>query len=289
MHTTYSKWIWVLPVLIILVGIGGIPFAYAIGMSLTHWPRFPGESITFVGFQNYKNALLDPTFLNSLRVTFTYLVIAIPVEFLLGLCFALALTNIKFKARKFICSFLLTPSMLAPVVVGVIWKLVLSSYSGPVDFILEKLGIKSIDWLGNPKYSLPSIIIADVWQWTPFTTMILLSGMVALPISPFEAAIVDGAGSWDKFRYITLPLLKPVILITIILRSIDGIKMFGLVQVMTQGGPGNSTNVITYYIYNQGFMYWSLSYASALTIIVLPIVIVITTSYIKIAQLKLIK
>jgi len=273
-----------LPALTILLGIGGVSFGYAITMSFTRWPRFPGESLAFIGLQNYKNVLTDPTFLESLRTTFTYLIIAIPIEFLLGLCFALSLVNIKSKARRFICSYLLIPSMLAPVVVGIIWMLLLSSYSGPVNFILEKLGRESIIWLGSPKYSLLSIIIADVWQWTPFTTIILFSGIVSLPVTPFEAAIVDGASVWDKFYYITVPLLKPIILVTFILRSIDGIKVFGLVQVMTKGGPGNSTNVITYYIYNQGFVYWSLSYAAALTIIILPIIIVIISGYIRLAK-----
>jgi len=171
--TNHSKWIWMLPALAILLGIGGVSFGYAITMSFTRWPRFPGESLAFIGLQNYKNVLTDPTFFESLRTTFTYLVIAIPIEFLLGLCFALSLVNIKSKARRFICSYLLIPSMLAPVVVGIIWMLLLSSYSGPVNFILEKLGRESIIWLGSPKYSLLSIIIADVWQWTPFTTIIL--------------------------------------------------------------------------------------------------------------------
>lgn len=284
MQDKYKRWFWVVPALGVLISVAMFPFGYSLAISFGKWPRFPGMPFQWVGGLNYLNALKDPTFLNSLVVTFKYLAWAVSLQLVIGFALALALLNLP-KGRKIICSYLLIPSMLAPVVVGIIWLLIFSTHHGPLNVLLSKIGIEPIDWLGSTRRALSSIIIADVWQWTPFIMIILLSGLISLPITPFEAAKIDGASSRQTFFYITLPLLKPIILVAIILRLIDAVKIFGVVMVMTRGGPGGATKVITYYIYNQAFVYWSLSYAAAITFFIMAIMIAMVLVYFKTTRL----
>lgn len=280
----YTKWLWVLPAVGMLVFIIIVPFAFSLAISFGQWPRFPGMPFQWIGGTNYVRILQDPTFLNSLAVTFKYIAWAVSIEFLGGFALALALLNLS-KGRKIVCSYLLIPSTLAPVVVGIVWLLIFSTNHGPLNVILSKIGMEPIDWLGSTRTALSSIIIADVWQWTPFIMIILLSGLIALPLDPFEAAKIDGASSWQTFFYISLPLLKPLIIVAIVLRLIDAIKIFDLVAVMTKGGPGGATKVITYYIYNQAFMYWSISYAAAVTFFLLPIMVIIVLFYFRTSRI----
>lgn len=274
----YTKWLWVLPAVGILLFVAIFPFVFSLSISFGKWPRFPGMPFEWVGGTNYLKALQDPTFLNSVAVTLKFIAWTLSLQVGLGFALALALLNLS-KGRRIICSYLLIPSTLAPVVVGIIWLLIFSTNYGPLNFFLSRMGIEPVDWLGSPGTALTSVIIADIWEWTPFIMIILLSGLVSLPPDPFEAAKIDGASPLQTFFYITLPLLKPIILIAILLRIIDAVKIFGLVRVITKGGPGGATKVITYFIYNQAFKYWSLSYSAAITFFIMPVMILLVLIY----------
>jgi len=284
-RVSYVKWLLVLPAVGILLFIGAFPFIFSLGISFGQWPRFPSMPFQWVGLTNYVKVLRDPTFLNSVVVTLKYIAWAVGLQFLIGFALALALLNLP-KGRKIICSYLLIPSTLAPVVVGIIWLLIFSTNYGPLNFILSRLGIEPVDWLGSPDTALTTIIVADIWEWSPFIMIILLSGLVSLPTDPFEAAKIDGASPLQTFFYITLPLLKPIILIAVVLRTIDAVKIFGLVDVMTKGGPGGATKVITYFIYNQAFKYWSLSYAAAITFFIMPAMMVLVLIYFRVVRVR---
>lgn len=161
-------------------------------------------------------------------------------------------------------------------VVGIMWRLLYNPELGTLNYLLELFGFKPINWLGEPSLALPSVIMADVWEWTPFMALILLAGLQALPRDPFEAAIVDGASPLQLFKHVTLPLLQPTIMVAVLLRMMDAFKTFDLIFVLTKGGPGMSTEVLSYYTYRYGFKFFHIGQASALSYILLAIIIFIT-------------
>lgn len=281
MQTKHLKWLLVIPVVVLLLSVVLGPLIFSLAISFTKWPKIPIDPIVFAGLYNYVKLAVDSVLINAIWVTIKFIAIAVPLEFFLGLILALALLNIN-RFRGVICSYLLIPTMLAPVAVGVIWLLLFSVYYGPINYVLARLlSIKPILWTASVKWSLPTIVVADVWQWTPFMMVILLAGLVALPRDIYEAASVDGASSWQVFKHITLPLLKPIILAALIIRTVDALKVFDLPIVMTQGGPGASTETLSLYIYRVAFKFWNLSYAAAISFLFLIMVIAIVTAYLR--------
>lgn len=276
------KWILVLPSIIILLALGIFPLIYSVILSVYHWPPFPGLPMTWAGVDNYVALFSDERFINALSVMLKFMAIALPTEFLVGMLAALVLSRFGTRFRNIFSSFILIPTMLAPIAVGVVWLLMFVQI-GPVNYVLSLLGLPQVPWTSDPNLALVTIAVADIWQWTPFVAIVILSGLLALPLEPFESARVDGASSWQIFRSITLPLLRPIVFIVLIIRTTDAIKMFDIPFVLTQGGPGNSSETITFYIYRVGLAYWNPSYASALTYALMVIVTIIITIYVRVA------
>lgn len=280
-----KRWIWVLPATLVLLGIVVAPLIYALRISFFKWPTIPGVKPTFNGVVNYIRIFTsDDRFWGALEVTFKYLAIAIPLQLILGFVLASALFRLR-KGKQILSTYFLIPAMIPPVTVGAIWLLMLSTYYGPVNYFLNNiLGLGLVDWLTRPGPALAAIVVTDTWEWTPFMMIILYSGLVALPRTPYESAAIDGASAWQSFRYITLPLLAPPILVALIIRTIDGFKLFDIIYMLTAGGPGNATEVVSYYLYRTGFKYWNMSYAAALSVIVLIIMIAFISIYAKVLQ-----
>ena len=283
MHARHTKWLLILPAIASLVFLGIFPFAYSFYLSLHRWPKIPVMPLEFIGLGNYVDALDDPNFIHSILLTLKFIGISIPLQFGTGLAVALALNRLG-KTGKALCPVLLVGSMVCAVSVGIMWYLMFSYHYGPISHVLDLLGLQRIDWLGTDGGALASIVIADSWYASPFVMIVLYAGLIGLPPDVFEAARIDGASAWHTFCRVTLPLLKPVIVVIIAIRLTDAIKMFGLVRAMTEGGPGNATEVVTYYIFNQGFTYWNLSYAAALTFFLLGLVLAIFIIYLRIAK-----
>jgi multiple sugar transport system permease protein len=162
---------------------------------------------------------------------------------------------------------LLIPMFLTPIVVGLIWRMLLMPRIGGLNYLLSLLGIKGPHWLGRPITALMAIIMTTSWQWTPFVMIYLLSGLQSLPLEPYEAARIDGASGWQMLIYVTIPLLKPVIILTMLLRIIESLKIFPLIYIMTSGGPGSATETIYFYAYKMGFQYLQIGYSSSITLI----------------------
>jgi multiple sugar transport system permease protein len=181
------------------------------------------------------------------------------------------------------------PMIMMPIVVGVLWKFLLHPSYGIINFFLTRMGMEAQAWIANPKLALLTVIGVDVWEWTPFVILILYSGLVSLPVEPFEAARIDGASSWQRFRYLTLPLMKPIMLIVIIMRMIDLIELFDIVFVLTRGGPGNSTMVLTLYNFRMGLNYFNMGKAAALSWIILIMVFILTQLYIRVTKSQFIR
>jgi multiple sugar transport system permease protein len=243
-----------------------------------------GGMSTFIGFENYIRALNDWHFWNSMEIVGVFSLSCISVEMLFGFLLALLFFNRNIMGGKIIRSMILLPMMIPPVIVGVTWKLIFSPEVGLATYISEKLLGFSISWLGDPPTALLSIIIVDIWQWTPFVFLLLFAGLNALPQEPFEAARIDGASEWQIIRFLTLPMLKNMMIITMLFRIMDILKEFDKIFVMTHGGPALATDVYSMFVYRTGFKHLQIGYASALSWIYLIITLVFSWFFIRFAR-----
>jgi multiple sugar transport system permease protein len=265
----------ILPCLFVLVLILAFPLGFSLIVSLFRYTFFEPVFDKFVFLDNYINIITsDPAFWNSLLITIKFMIFAVSLEFICGFFIALMLNrDIAFKEIFYII--MVIPMLMSPVAVALIWKMILHPQLGIANYYLEVIGgIPPVNWLGTSTNAFRSVIFVDIWQQISFMILILLSGLVSLPIDIFEAAEIDGASETQKIAYLTIPLMKPVIFAAVSLRIIFAFRTFGLVYVLTRGGPGTSTDFISYYIYRLVFMGLDLSNSSAASFILLIIVLV---------------
>lgn len=255
-----------------------VPTLLVIYLSFIRWEPILGDwtRAPFIGLGNYARVLTDPRFWETLGRTLVIVFFAVSLEFLLGLALAV-FSRGSFPGKRLFTSIILYPMMLPWVVVGFTFYLLFLD-KGPVNYILIQLfgpgGAQP--WFKEPALAIGTIILADVWQWTPFMFLILYSGLGALPKEPVEAAMTLGARRWQIFRLVTLPMLKPVIIIALVIRALECFKIFDLVFIMTGGGPGTATESLSLFIYRTGFVYGQLSYAAALAVLLLITISIVT-------------
>jgi len=267
-------------VIVFLVG----PFYYMVYTAMTDLSfANPDQKGAFIGFDNFRKLVRnDPIFWGSFWLTIRFVVTSVIIEFVLG--FALAWLIWRYVQRqRLLTTLLLVPMMLAPVAVGLIWRLLLQGDFGMVTYYLRTLGILSqaSAVFSSPLLVMPTIIAIDVWQWTPFVTLIILAGLMSLPRSPFEAATMDGAGPWRQFVDIMLPLLRPIIALVLMLRGIDAFKEFDKVYIMTGGGPGTVSELLSIYAYRVNFKTWNLGYGAAVSFMVYLVVLILCSVFYK--------
>ena len=272
-----TGWIFVTPSLLVLAAVIAIPLGFSLVVSFFAYTFVTPTFDLFVGFENYKNAFSDPYFWHSLWVTIKFVVLVVSIEFTLGFIISLMLNrDIKFKRVYY--TILTIPMVMSPVAVGLIWKMLLHPDLGVLNYFLGLVGIGPINWLGDPKMAFWSVLMVDIWQQISFMILLLLAGLVSLPKEPFEAATIDGANEFQKLFYITIPLMRPVILSAVVIRTIFAFRTYDLIYVLTRGGPGVSTDVLSYFIYRKTFMGLNLAEAAAtsyvLLIVVLALVVV---------------
>jgi len=212
-------------------------------------------------------------------ITVTYIAIAVGLEMVLGFGIALLL-NSPLKGGTFFKSMILIPMFIPPIVAGTMWKFMFNAQFGIINYLVSRIGITPQDWLSRPLTALGSVIFVDIWQWTPYVALLLLAGLNSLPPEPFEAALVDGAKGWQILRRVTIPLLRPFLGIALILRVIQAYKVFDTIYILTRGGPGTSTQVLSMSIYLTAFQYFQIGEAAALSYLVLIGAIVLTTIFI---------
>jgi multiple sugar transport system permease protein len=265
---------------VILLGITVFPLLYAVALAFARIDIQSG-SWSWVGFRNFSSVLTDPRFFNSLRVVSVIGVTALALEFILGLILALILVR-KVVAQTLVLPLLLIPMAIAPIAAAEIWRLIFNADYGPVNYLLSELfGVQPIIWLNDQTYSLMALIITDVWQWTPFIMMLLYAGLLGVSPEIIDAACVDGANYLQTLLHIRLPLLKPVIMITLIIRGVELVKMFELPYAMTGGGPGTATETPAMYIYRTGFYFWDLPRAAVMSFGLLVITVTLVTLYMR--------
>jgi len=271
-------YLFLLPSIFILLAIGIYPTAYTIYTSLHDSTLI--KSGEFVGLSNYANILSNGRFWNSMYVSALFVAGCAGLELIVGLGLALLL-NREFKGRSVARVLLILPMVSTPVVVGILFRLLYDADFGAINYFLNLVGIPNHPWLGDPSTALPALVMADVWEWSPFMMVILLAGLQALPRDPFEAAVIDGASRIQIFRYLTLPMLKRTLLIGLLLRTVDSFKEFDKIYVTTLGGPGTTTEVASLYVYKVGFVFLRIGDAAAMAIIMLIIVMMVSNLYLK--------
>jgi multiple sugar transport system permease protein len=272
------------PSLIFLVVLLLGPFVYMVGVSFTDLSfALPGRDGNFVGFDNYRRLMQDdPIFWESFRTTMTFVFGVVSIEFVLGFALALLLYH-QVQRRRFVLTLLLIPMMLAPVAVGLMWKLMLHGEFGMLTHYLRLAGLlgPQTALLGNHQIVLWTVMLVDVWEWTPFVTLVALAGLLSLPNEPFEAAIMDGARPWQVFRDITLPLMRPIVALVLLLRGIDAFKEFDKVFILTGGGPGNTTELLSIYTWRVNFRNWDLGYGAVCAFMVYLVVLILCAVFYK--------
>lgn len=239
------------------------PLAYAVYLSLNNVSV--GKPSSFAGLDNYRQMLADPQFGNGLKLTFILYFLSLALQLTLGTAIGLLLHRIE-RFKGLVRTIVVSPFMLPPVVIGMIAIVILDPGIGALNYLLKSIGLPTSLFLASPEWVILTVAMIDTWQWTPFVALIVLGGVQSLPQRLFEAADIDGASGWRRFRYITLPLLGPTLVTAAILRSVDLLRFFDVIYITTQGGPGYASSTLNIYAYRKGFEFLDIGYAAALMV-----------------------
>ena len=262
----------VAPLIALFLGVVGFPLAYAFYLSITDYKLTSHGTPRLVGADNYVATLQDGTFWQAFGTTATFVVVAVGLELVIGLAIALSLQKQRW-ARDLTRSMLLAPMFITPIAVGLIFRFLLNDQIGAIRTSVA--GPRRRLRLLRPGRALFTLAFIDVWQWTPFMVLLLLAGLESIPREPLEAARVDGARGWYVLRRVTLPLLAPVLVVAILLRCLDAMKVFEYVFATTRGGPGTETQTLQYFVYQTGIQFFRLGSASSMAFVVLVVVLTI--------------
>jgi len=275
---TTTGYLMILPVIAYITFFFFFPIAYTFSLSLQRYDLLTGD-IKFVGLTNYFSILRDERFINSLKVTLLFTSICVCTELVIGMFLALLLSQ-NIKGIKIFRTLLLMPLMITPVVYSLQFRWMYADQYGVINNILRAIGIEGPLWIGDPNISLYSISIVMVWAATPFVMLVILAGIQSIPTTFYEAAQIDGASSWGRFRHVTLPLLKPAILFVLLIRIIDAFRMFDIPYVITGGGPAYSTELLSLYVYSMAFRFLDIGKASSAAVIMLLISLAMCITFI---------
>lgn len=277
---------WLLPLVAILLVFTIFPLLYNVWLSFHEF--FPRKrAVQFVGLANWSNLVHDARFWQALGITFTYFAIGLVVELCLGMALALLLDSDE-PGFGFLRGLLTLTLVIPPAIVGMMYLLMQDPQFGVISIFLQTIGVQdpTEPILATSSTALAGVLLADVWQWTPFMVLILLAGLRALPSEPYEAAQIDGASAFQTFRRLTLPMMSKVIAIAILIRGMDLFRAFDYVFVMTSGGPGTSTYTLSLYAWQQTFSFVKWGYGATLSLVTLAIILVLANLFIKFAKVK---
>jgi multiple sugar transport system permease protein len=261
--------LFVLPAVLLLLSLGLFPLFYSLGVSFLRWD-LQNQVQEFVGLKNYLDVLADARMWNALKNTVFFMFFGVLFELVFGLALAQTLVG-HLPGKRFIVPLLILPAVAAPIVVGFTWRMMYDATYGPIDYLLTRLFGQPINivWLVNLRAVYPAVLLTEIWQWTPFMFLIMLAALTALNPELQEAAIMDGATRWQVFTRITLPTIRPVIIVAVLFRALDLFKLFDIILPLTGGGPGNMTETASYYMYILGFRNFRLGYTAAMSYVML--------------------
>lgn len=269
-----------LPAIVFIALLMVFPILYTLYLSFTNWNLTSGMEPSFVGLASYLRVFSEPRFLQALGRTFTFTLFAVTLEVVLGVAIALIL-NRAFVGKSVAKLLLLLPLVATPVAVGIVFNLFYDPTIGLLNFALNALGLPQGRWVSSENTVIASLVLVDVWQWTPMITLIVLAGLAGLSEEPVEAARVDGASEWQILRYVTIPMVMPVILTAMILRLIDALKTFDIIFAMTGGGPGYSSETLNIMGFKYSFEYFRMGQSSVILVALFLVVLLCSLGIMK--------
>lgn len=276
-----SYWPFVVPALVVVGGVVVLPWAFTLWMSVNAWRV--GEAHSFVGLANYLHLATDARFLQSLWRTLLYTALSVVAPLVLGTAAAL-LFNRKLPLRGLLRGIFVMPMMATPVAVALVWTMMFHPQLGVLNYLLSLVGIGPQQWVYAPGTVIPSLVLVETWQWTPLVMLVVLGGLAALPAEPFESAVMDGAGPWQRFRFLTLPMILPFLLVAATIRMIDALKSFDIIYAITQGGPGTASETTNLYLYSVAFSYSDVGYGSAIAVAFFVLIIAASLVLLRLRQ-----
>jgi len=269
-----------LPAVVFIGLLMVFPILYTLYLSFTNWNLTSGMEPSFVGLTSYLRVFSEPRFLHALGRTFTFTLFAVAIEVVLGVAIALIL-NRAFVGRSLAKLLLLLPLVATPVAVGIVFNLFYDPTIGLLNFALHAIGLPQGRWVSSENSVIASLVLVDVWQWTPMITLIVLAGLAGLSEEPVEAARVDGASDWQILRYVTLPMVMPVVLTAMILRLIDALKTFDIIFAMTGGGPGYASETLNIMGFKYSFEYFRMGQSSVILVALFLVVMLCSLGIMK--------
>jgi multiple sugar transport system permease protein len=281
MNSRWIPWLFMAPALVLIAVVTIYPMIYSMIISFQDVRLARINQAEFVGLDNYIRLLGDTAFHRSLLLSIIYVIGSVLGSLVLGLGLAL-LFDRDLHGMVLWRSLLIVPMVVTPVSIGLTWRMMYSDQTGVINFALGQLGLPRPLWIESPDTALVSVILVDIWEWTPFMFLILLAGLRSLPLSPFESARVDGASAWQRFIYLTLPMLWPVIAVAVLLRAIDALRIFDQIFIMTRGGPAQATDLFSLFLYRTGFKHAYISYAAALSWVLLILTTVLLVYFVRV-------
>ena len=266
-------WVFAVPATVIILAVIVFPWLFTIFMSVQEYKIGGGSE--YIGLENYRTLFQDERFLDSIRITFFFTVLAVVIPVFLGTAAALVFHR-EFPYRGVLRTIFVMPMMATPVAVALVWKMMFHPQLGVLNYLLSLFGIPPSAWVFSPETVIPTLVMVEVWHWTPLVMLIVLGGLAGLPREPYESAVIDGANGWHMFRFITLPLLWPYIMIALIIRTIDALKVFDIIFVISEGGPGTASETLNIFLYLQAFQFYKIGYSSAVVVIFFAIIVALS-------------
>ncbi len=276
--------VFTLPAVIVVFVLMVFPVFYTVYMSLHSWFASSLTVPEFIGLQNFKRAFTqDERFRNAIWLTIYFTVLATALQLVLGVALALLL-NRPFRGKGFFRSIFLMPMVATPVAIALVWMMMYNPTLGVMNYLVGLVGLGPYKWVSDVRFVIPALAVVDTWEWTPLITLITLAGLATLPLEPYESALIDGATPAQMFWRITLPLLRPTIIVALLFRSIDCLKTFDIIYVMTAGGPGFASETLNVYTFQVGLFYFHIGYACSLLVILFALVLGVSLILIKVRR-----
>ncbi|HKE41629.1 MAG TPA: sugar ABC transporter permease [Casimicrobiaceae bacterium] len=260
----------IVPALLVVGAVIIFPWLFTVWMSAFDWKI--GSVAHFIGLENYTKLATNQRFHEAIVHTLYFTVLAVVVPLVLGTAAALIFHR-QFPLRGLLRSVFTMPMMATPVAVALVWTMMFHPQQGVLNYLLSLVGLPPSLWVYSPTLVIPSLVLVEIWHWTPLVMLIVLGGLAALPTEPYESARLDGASEWQLFRYITLPLLAPFLVVAAVIRTIDAVKAFDTIYVISQGGPGTASETINLYLYLQAFAFYNVGNASAVVVVFFAIIL----------------
>jgi multiple sugar transport system permease protein len=274
-------WVFVVPAAVIVLAVILFHWAFTLVMSVMDWKV--GQSPSWIGLANYAKLFGDERFQFSVLRTIYFTAISVIAPVVLGIAAAVCFHR-KFPMRGLARTIFILPMMATPVAIALVWEMMFFPQGGVMNYLLTSIGLPPAQWIYHPDTVIPTLVAVETWQWTPLVMLIVLGGLASLPTDPYEAAILDGANPWQIFRHITLPLVWPFVVVAAVIRTIDALKAFDIIYVMTLGGPGTASETINVLLYQTAFAYYDIGYGSAMVVVFFVMIMMVSAVLLHIRQ-----